>query len=651
VDTISGTPTAAVVSGSITVTAANGVLPDATQTFTITINQATTITAITSDTPDPSVYGAAVPVNFTVTGQFGNTPTAPTGNVTITDDASAATCTGTVAAGTCNITFTVLGAHNLTATYVGDANFTGSASAVEAHTVNQAATTTTITSDAPDPSDVGSAITINYSVAVVAPATGTPTGTVTITDSASAATCNAPIVAGGCSIMFTTVGPRNLTATYSGDTEFAGSVSPLEAHIVNPIGATVTTNAATGMNTTSAILHATVNANYDSTAVTFEYGLTTAYGSVVAGVPSPVTGNTNTAVSAPITGLTPNTLYHFRAIGLNGAGTTYGGDLTFSTNPIVYPTVASSNPANNAVLTAGPTQLIVNFNKDVVHDGSANAADNTANYLLVGVGANSVFNTLTCLGGVGGDDVNFVINTAVYNNNGGAGPFQATLGINGAIPLPVGTYRLFVCGSTSIRDDEGYILNNGVDGQVTFTVQAAPLPAALPATGFTPNRVTVLPTQPADKAYAALSSLWMEIPSLSVKMNIVGIPQTKGSWDVSWLGSQAGWLQGTAFPTWVGNSVVTAHVTDANGKNGPFAGLKNLMYGDRIIIHMNGQKYTYEVRAMKSLTPTDTSYVFQPLAKYSYLTLLTCKGYNPLTDQYAYREVVRAVLISITADK
>jgi sortase (surface protein transpeptidase) len=39
----------------------------------------------------------------------------------------------------------------------------------------------------------------------------------------------------------------------------------------------------------------------------------------------------------------------------------------------------------------------------------------------------------------------------------------------------------------------------------------------------------------------------------------------------------------------VGNSVLTAHVTDANGKNGPFAGLKNLMYGDRIIVHMQGQ--------------------------------------------------------------
>jgi len=88
----------------------------------------TSETTITSDSPDPSVVGQAAVVNFTVTSASG----APTGNVTVSDGVDS--CTGTVAAGTCTITLTTVGARTLTATYAGDANFNGS-SDTEAHMV------------------------------------------------------------------------------------------------------------------------------------------------------------------------------------------------------------------------------------------------------------------------------------------------------------------------------------------------------------------------------------------------------------------------------------------------------------------------------------------------------------------------------------
>src|SRR4029453_2664544 len=91
-------------------------------------------------------------------------------------------CTGTVAAGQCSLTFTSAGAKSLTATYAGDANFNSSSSAAEPHTVNKADTTTTISSDNPDPSLVGQAVTVQYSVAVNPPGAGTPTGNVTVSD-------------------------------------------------------------------------------------------------------------------------------------------------------------------------------------------------------------------------------------------------------------------------------------------------------------------------------------------------------------------------------------------------------------------------------------------------------------------------------------
>jgi hypothetical protein len=71
---------------------------------------------------------------------------------------------------------------------------------------------------------------------------------------------------------------------------------------------------------TSSDLYGTVDTGGASTTVTFEYGLTTAYGTTVPGVPGTVTGNTVTAVIDNLTGLTVNTTYHYRVNGVNSAG-------------------------------------------------------------------------------------------------------------------------------------------------------------------------------------------------------------------------------------------------------------------------------------------------------------------------------------------
>ncbi len=95
--------------------------------------------------------------------------------------------------------------------------------------------------------------------------------------------------------------------------------------------ATVVTNAATGVTSTGATLNGSVNANGNSTVATFDWGLTTSYGSSAAATPSPVTGSSATPIIANLSGLTPNTTYHFRAKGVNGGGTSNGVDLTFTT--------------------------------------------------------------------------------------------------------------------------------------------------------------------------------------------------------------------------------------------------------------------------------------------------------------------------------
>ena len=109
----------------------------------------------------------------------------------------------------------------------------------------------------------------------------------------------------------------------------------------------IVTLAATGVTTNGATLNGTINANGASTTVTFDYGLTVAYGTTVAGTPSPVTGNSVTPVSTTVTGLATNTTYHFRVNGANSIGTANGGDLTFMTGcPLAAAAGTVTGPVN-----------------------------------------------------------------------------------------------------------------------------------------------------------------------------------------------------------------------------------------------------------------------------------------------------------------
>ena len=104
----------------------------ASDSVSITVNQATSTTSITSDSPNPSVIGQAVSIGFTVTGVG-----TPTGTVTVTAG-TGETCTGSLTGGTgsCMLTFTAAGSPKLTAAYGGDTNFKASTSAKVTQTVN-----------------------------------------------------------------------------------------------------------------------------------------------------------------------------------------------------------------------------------------------------------------------------------------------------------------------------------------------------------------------------------------------------------------------------------------------------------------------------------------------------------------------------------
>jgi LPXTG-site transpeptidase (sortase) family protein len=133
-------------------------------------------------------------------------------------------------------------------------------------------------------------------------------------------------------------------------------------------------------------------------------------------------------------------------------------------------------------------------------------------------------------------------------------------------------------------------------------------------------------------------------------MPILGVPFVDNSWDVSWLGNSAGWLENTAFPTWTGNSVITGHVWNSDNTPGNFAHLKDLKYGDRLEIYAFHQIYSYEVRDNLQIRPDQIDLALQH-EKMSWLSLLTCESYNTSTSSYTARRLVRAVLVKITLTK
>jgi len=88
-------------------------------------------------------------------------------------------------------------------------------------------------------------------------------------------------------------------------------------------------------------LKGTVNPNGSATTYQFEYGTTTSYGSKIPASEASVgSGSADVAVAQTLTGLLPNTTYHFRLTAHNAGNTAMTGDRTFLT-----PTPPPSAPA------------------------------------------------------------------------------------------------------------------------------------------------------------------------------------------------------------------------------------------------------------------------------------------------------------------
>ena len=120
------------------------------------------------------------------------------------------------------------------------------------------------------------------------------------------------------------------------------------------------TNSATSISQTTATLTANVNPKGLTATVYFDYGTTTSYSQVVIAAESPVNGNSLLGVSAGISNLTMNTLYHYRVRIVNTSGTILGADSTFTTLSTLATTI--TNPPLKVFTSSATLSGTVNPN-------------------------------------------------------------------------------------------------------------------------------------------------------------------------------------------------------------------------------------------------------------------------------------------------
>ncbi len=136
---------------------------------------------------------------------------------------------------------------------------------------------------------------------------------------------------------------------YSGPTGNGTPNGPLELTSLTPI---IATRPATTVMSTEATLNGAVDPQGVNTTYRFEYGTTTAYGT---SVPQPAasagSGTAKERVSETVTGLQPNTTYHYRLV----AGGSAGADSVFRTGQptvtAVAPEIGPANGGNSVTIT------------------------------------------------------------------------------------------------------------------------------------------------------------------------------------------------------------------------------------------------------------------------------------------------------------
>lgn len=202
----------------------------------------------------------------------------------------------------------------------------------------------------------------------------------------------------------------------------------------------VTTNGpAEGLSSGGATLHGTLNGIGNDTspgvALSFDYGLTTAYGSTVTGDPATWGGAVPQAFTGSLSGLSPNTTYHYRAKAV-GYFTTCGADDTFITADSQGEGTFITAVTNDSLLgkdpnvqgSGGTTGSSWNFTTNPWTWNGARSSQDKASTTLGSTGSSDL--VVTILAGSTIPAGGYYPAVAVSVQNTGAGPTIVTATVN-----------------------------------------------------------------------------------------------------------------------------------------------------------------------------------------------------------------------------
>lgn len=213
----------------------------------------TTQTALGSSV-NPSVFGQPVTFTATVSAASGT----PTGSVIFYKGAFTVLGTATLASGSAAISVSSLplGSQAITAEYQGAASFAPSRSSPTNEVVTTATTKTALTSS-PRPVSINQ--NVKYTATVTGQYGGVATGTITFADGgATIATVSLTHDKASYSTSYASAGTHSITATYSGDANYAGSTSSVLLEQIGSSQTALTTSGSPSLAGTPVTFTATV---------------------------------------------------------------------------------------------------------------------------------------------------------------------------------------------------------------------------------------------------------------------------------------------------------------------------------------------------------------------------------------------------------
>jgi phosphodiesterase/alkaline phosphatase D-like protein len=123
---------------------------------------------------------------------------------------------------------------------------------------------------------------------------------------------------------------RLVATNASGTSDGADQTFTTTASGTSPIPI-VATGSSVNVGSTAATVWGTVDDKGEAATYRFDYGTSSSYTSQTISEPVSDSNSTPTSVDARLTGLSPNTVYHYRIEATDAWGTSYGADQTFTT--------------------------------------------------------------------------------------------------------------------------------------------------------------------------------------------------------------------------------------------------------------------------------------------------------------------------------